>query len=204
MSLQITARMDLSYASFTLSICCFLFLLKSLLVSRCSNMPVYWSKSFPPQPCPPYPRKRYCNENTWVAKSGVCHLTHYPNLCSVLCSWDDTLDSGWCFSLLGQMWQWLSPEYAVFLRGFEMWQKNIPQLLGLSLSTPHFATQFESPCACGSQTQRSRHKRNFIQTTFSTLLGCIWLLSVISEATGWFETQLMRACLFVVFLSSFM
>lgn len=58
------------------------------------------------------------------------------------------LDSGWCFSLLGQIWKWLSPEYAVFLWGFALWQKNMQQVLGISLNTLHFAAQFWVPVCC--------------------------------------------------------
>lgn len=83
--------MDLSCATFTPSIC-WTFLLYSLLLSRCSKIPAYWSKSAPP--CPVHPTPWNQKIPGWT-KSGVCDLTHYPTLCSRLCCWEDgTQDSG--------------------------------------------------------------------------------------------------------------
>lgn len=120
----------------------------------------YWV-SLPPtlQPFPSTHYLPHLEKQKYIAvkifgQSGVCDLSHYPNPWFGLCWWeDDVQDSEFSvmFLLLGQIQQWLLlPEYAIFLWGFAQWKKNVPQVLGSSLT--HWVLQhiLYSPCVAHS------------------------------------------------------
>lgn len=64
-----------------------------------------------------------------------------------------------------------------------MWQKCMPQLLGLFLSTPHFAEQFWVSVCIWEQDSKVKAQDELNSNFFLAGLGYILLMHVISAAT---------------------
>lgn len=95
------------------------------------------------------------------------------------------LHSGWCFSLLGQIWKWLSPEYAVFLWGFALWWKNMHRCLENLLT--HSILQHSFGCLCVAHSIWEPKSNLNAQEEFDSnrFLCWLWLHPVMCVISAW-------------------